>query len=91
MSSLFFKISVWIAASLEEKGVRVEIDERNEKIGYKIREAQLEKTPYMLIAGDKDMEGGVVSVRSRSGGDLGAMSVEDFTAKLLEEIETMAR
>ncbi len=80
-----------IAAALEEKGVRVEIDERNEKIGYKIREAQLEKTPYMLIAGDKDMEGGVVSVRSRSGGDLGAMSVEAFTEKLLEEIETMAR
>ncbi len=80
-----------IKESLEAKGIRVEIDERNEKIGYKIREAQLEKIPYMLVAGDKDIENGVVSVRSRKDGDLGAMSVEDFTAKILDEIETKAR
>ncbi len=80
-----------IKDALDAKGIRVEIDERNEKIGYKIREAQLEKVPYMLVAGDKDIENGVVSVRSRKDGDLGAMTLEDFTAKILEEIETKAR
>ncbi len=80
-----------IKADLEAKNIRVEIDERNEKIGYKIREAQLEKIPYMLVAGDKDIENGVVSVRSRKDGDLGAMTLGDFTAKILEEIETKAR
>ena len=64
----------------------MEVDYRNEKIGKKIREAQLEKIPYMVVVGDRDMENGTVSVRTRGGQDLGAMSVEDFTAKCLLQI-----
>jgi len=60
-----------VKKALEEKGVRVEADLRNEKIGYKIREAQLEKVPYMLVIGDKEMENRTVAVRSRKDGDLG--------------------
>jgi len=77
--------------ALEERGIRTEIDVRNEKIGYKIREAQLEKVPYMLVIGDKEMENGTVAVRSRKNGDLGAMSLEDFIAKITEEINTKAQ
>ena len=62
-----------------------EIDDSNEKIGYKIREAQLEKIPYMFILGDKEFEEGTVSVRSRKEGDLGAMTIEQITEKLVEE------
>ncbi|MDP4180227.1 MAG: threonine--tRNA ligase [Bacillota bacterium] len=69
----------------EAKGIRAEIDVRNEKIGYKIREAQLEKTPYMIVIGDKEMENRTVAVRSRKDGDLGAMSIEDFINRILEE------
>ena len=74
-----------VAAKLEAAGLRAETDLRNEKIGYKIREAQLEKIPYMLIIGDKDVENKVVSVRSRKDGDLGAMSFEAFLSKVKEE------
>ena len=70
---------------LARAGFRVEADYRNEKMGYKIRQAQLEKIPYMLIAGDKEIEDGKVAVRSREGGDLGTMTVEEFIAKLTEE------
>ncbi len=80
-----------IAAQLRKFGVRVETDTRNEKIGYKIREAQLEKIPYMLVIGDKEMENGQVAVRSRKEGDLGAMDVNAFVQKLMTEIETKAR
>jgi len=80
-----------VAADLEAKGFRVETDLRNEKIGYKIREAQLQKIPYMLIVGDKEAEAGTVSVRTRGGVDLGAMTAEEFTAKLTEEVETKAK
>ncbi len=73
---------------LESAGVRVEVDGRSEKIGFKIRSAQLEKVPYMLIAGDKDIENGTVSVRSRSAGELGACTIEEFIDKIVEEIET---
>ena len=76
---------------LEEYDIRVELDEREEKIGYKIREAQLQKIPYMLIVGDKEIEANAVGVRSRKDGDIGAMSVEDFTNKIEEEIKTFAR
>ena len=69
-------------------GFRVEVDDRNEKIGKKIREATLEKVPYMIVVGDRDMENKTVSVRTRAGEDLGAMSLEDFTAKLGEEVDT---
>lgn len=72
---------------LEAKGIRTELDDRSEKIGYKIRSAQLEKIPYMLIIGDKEMETGTVSVRSRKEGDLGAVTSEDIIKKLSEEIE----
>ena len=73
------------ADKLNEVGLRAECDLRNEKIGYKIREAQLEKIPYMLIIGDKDVENNVVSVRSRKEGDLGTMSYEQFFTKIKEE------
>ncbi len=76
---------------LEELDIRVELDEREEKIGYKIREAQLQKIPYMLIIGDKEVEANAVGVRSRKDGDIGAMSVEDFINKIKEEIKTFAK
>lgn len=76
---------------LEEYDIRVELDEREEKIGYKIREAQLQKIPYMLIVGDKEVEANAVGVRSRKDGDIGAMSVKDFINKIEEEIKTFAR
>ena len=80
-----------VAAELEAEGLRVETDLRNEKIGFKIREAQLQKIPYMLIIGDKEVENGVVAVRSRKGGDLGTMPLADFKAKVLEEVKTRSR
>jgi threonyl-tRNA synthetase len=69
-------------------GIRAEADVRNEKIGYKIREAQLSKTPYMFIVGDKEVEDESVSVRSRNAGDLGVMSKSDALQKLLFEDKT---
>ncbi len=80
-----------IAKRLDKLGFRVETDLRNEKIGYKIREAQSQKIPYMIIVGDKEAENGTISVRTRSGGDEGAMSVESFVEKLTEEVSTRAR
>ena len=80
-----------IASELDELGLRVEVDHRNEKLGYKIREAQLQRIPYMLVVGDRDVENGVVSVRSRKGGDLGAMTLDAFKEKILEEVKTRAR
>ena len=79
-----------IKKQLDEAGMRVEVDSRSEKIGYKIREAQLEKVPYMIIVGDKDIEAGTISVRHRKEGDLGAMQVADFLALAKEEIDTKA-
>lgn len=73
---------------LEERGIRCEIDDRSEKIGFKIRSAQMEKIPYMLVAGDKDIENGTVSVRSRKDGEQGAMSVEEFAEMIEKEIKT---
>ena len=80
-----------IAAKLSAQGFRVEVDGRNEKIGKKIREAQLEKIPYMLVVGDRDMEAGTVSVRHRAEGDLGAMSLEDFTVMLHQVVDSKER
>lgn len=80
-----------ITKKLRKLGVRVEVDTRNEKIGYKIREAQLAKIPYMLVIGDKEMENNKVAVRSRKEGDLGAMDVDVFIQKLMDEINTKAR
>ena len=79
-----------LAEKLDELGFRVEVDDRNEKIGYKIREAQVQKVPYMLVIGDKEIEEGTVGVRNRKDGDLGAMKVEDFIAKAKEEVDTKA-
>ena len=75
------------ARKLDAQGFRAEVDGRSEKIGKKIREAQLDKIPYMLVVGDRDMEAGTVSVRRRSGEDLGAMSLEQFAALLSDEVE----
>lgn len=79
-----------VCDTLNAAGFRVELDDRSEKIGYKIREAQLEKVPYMLIVGDKEVESGTVGVRARKEGDIGAMSLEDFMARLREQVETKA-
>jgi threonyl-tRNA synthetase len=78
-----------VADKLRRNGFRVEIDDRNEKTGYKIREAQLQKIPYMLIVGDREKEAGAVSVRSRSEGDKGSMSLEEFAESLFAEISNL--
>lgn len=75
-----------VQAELESKGVRCDIDLRNEKIGFKIREAQVKKIPYMLILGDKEVEQGLISVRSRKDGDMGTMELCAFADKILQEI-----
>ena len=77
-----------LSDALDGQGFRVEMDDRNEKIGKKIREATLEKVPYMIVVGDRDMENKTISVRTRAGEDLGAMSLEDFTAKLKEVVDS---
>ena len=80
-----------VKAELLKHGIRVEVDNRNEKIGYKIREAQLQKVPYMLVVGDKEKESNTVGVRSRKDGDIGAVNVKEFTEKILEEIKNYGR
>jgi threonyl-tRNA synthetase len=77
-----------VQESLAGRGLRVEVDERVEKIGYKIREAQLQKVPYMLVIGDREAAEGAVSVRSRSGGDLGARPLAEFVQTASEEAES---
>ena len=74
-----------VLAKLKAAGLRAEIDERNEKIGYKIREAQMQKLPYMLLIGDKEVEEGKVSVRERARGDLGVKTIEEFLADTAAE------
>ena len=80
-----------IVDRLRDAGIRAESDYRSEKLGYKIREAQMQKIPYMLVVGDRDMENQTVSVRTRAGVDIGAMSVDDFRAKCRAEIDTKVR
>ena len=80
-----------VVARLAKEGFRVELDDRQEKIGYKIREAQLSKVPYMLILGEKEVEAGAVGVRARKEGDIGAMPIDDFVAKIKEEVENFVR
>jgi threonyl-tRNA synthetase len=80
-----------VARTLEAAGLRIHADERNEKIGYKIREAQLQKVPYMLVAGDREMAEGAISVRSRTGGDLGASAVDAFVTRAVAEIAARGR
>ena len=79
--------AVEVAKRLDAAGIRVETDLRNEKIGYKIREAQSQKIPYMLVIGDKEAEAGAVAVRTRTGGDKGAMPLDEFEAMILEQIK----
>ena len=80
-----------LSAKLDSLGIRVETDLRSEKLGYKIREAQMHKIPYMLVVGDRDMENGTVSVRTRKGDDLGAMTLDAFTAMCQEQIASKDR
>ena len=80
-----------VAAKLDEAGIRAESDLRSEKLGYKIREAQMQKIPYMLVVGDRDTENGTVSVRTRKGDDLGAMTPDAFLSKCLTEIATKTK
>ena len=79
------------AKALEAQDFRVEVDYRNEKIGKKIRDAQMEKVPYMVVVGDRDMENGTVSPRHRAEGDLGAMTMDEFTALLRDVVDSKAR
>lgn len=85
ISDKFNDFAYGLMKELKDKGVRVEIDSRAEKIGYKIREAQLRKLPYMLVVGEKEVEERLVSVRKRDEGDLGQMAIESFVEKLVEE------
>ncbi len=91
VSNAFNDYGAEVAKKLDEAGIRVHLDDRNEKIGYKIREAQLQKTPYMLVVGEREKNDGTVSVRTRAGEDKGAVKVEEFLAQALEEIRTKAR
>jgi threonyl-tRNA synthetase len=75
-----------LCKKMKELGIRVEADLRNEKIGYKIREAQMEKVPYMLVVGEKEAEAGQVAVRRRDKGDIGAVSADEFIATILDDI-----
>lgn len=77
-----------VKKSLEAKGIRCEVDDRNEKIGYKIREAQVKKIPYMVIAGDKDIENGTIAIRSRKDGDVGAMTPSEFVDLIVEKVNS---
>ena len=91
ISEKHFDYALKLKEIMDNNHIRSEVDLRNEKLGYKIREAQLKKTPYMLIVGDKEAQDGTVSVRSRKDGDLGISKTEDFVAKVVEEIKTKAR
>ena len=81
------QLTVRAEYKLTEAGIRAEMDARSEKIGYKIREAQMQKIPYMLVVGDRDMENGTVSPRHRADGDLGAMSMDEFSALLKQVVD----
>jgi threonyl-tRNA synthetase len=80
-----------IAAQLEQAGLRVEVDLRNEKVGFKIRSGEMEKLPYMAVVGDREIASTQVSVRKRGQGDLGSMPVDDFAAQVLQEAEQKGR
>ncbi|WP_039790884.1 His/Gly/Thr/Pro-type tRNA ligase C-terminal domain-containing protein, partial [Paenibacillus riograndensis] len=74
-----------VKKELQDAGIRVELDLRNEKLGYKIREAQLEKVPYMLVLGEQEQNSGAISVRKRGSGDAGAMSIAEFVRQIVSE------
>ncbi|MGF7057606.1 threonine--tRNA ligase [Brassicibacter mesophilus] len=87
ISDKFNEYAYDVKKKLEEKGIRAEVDTRAEKIGYKIREAQLAKTPYMLVVGEKEAESNAVSVRVRDEGDIGSMQVDEFVNRIIKEVE----
>lgn len=90
ISDKFIEYGESVRKQLDEAGIRVELDTRSEKIGYKIREAQMQRIPYMLIVGQKEKEEGLVAVRSRGAGDEGQKNLADFIRKLQEEIASKA-
>lgn len=87
ISDKFNEYSYELMKEFKDKSIRVEVDDRSEKIGYKIREAQLQRVPYMLVVGEKEVENRLVSVRKIDEGDIGQMAVESFTDKILYEIQ----
>lgn len=80
-----------VAGTLKKQGFRAEIDLRNEKIGFKIREHTLARVPYLLVVGDREMENGNVAVRTRAGEDLGIMTVEEFARRMQEEVDRRSK
>lgn len=91
ISDKYMAYGMQVKETLEKYGIRVEIDTRKEKIGYKIREARLEKVPYMLIVGEKEQEENAVSVRDRKEGDIGSLKLDDFVKLILEKISSKAK
>lgn len=91
ISDAYVKYANTVKEQLEKEGIRVEVDDRNEKIGYKIRESQVQKVPYMLVVGEKEMEANTVGVRSRKDGDVGAVEVDKFIKTVLEEIKNFTK
>ena len=91
VSNFFDDYAKEVTAKLKAEGIRAELDARNEKIGYRIREAQLSKVPYMLVVGANEQEAGTVSVRARNEGDGGEMPLCDFTEKVKEEVRTFKK
>ena len=91
ISDTYVKYAKTVKEQLEKEGIRVEVDDRNEKIGYKIRESQVQKVPYMLVVGEKEMEANTVGVRSRKDGDVGAVEVDKFIKTVLEEIKNFTK
>jgi threonyl-tRNA synthetase len=91
VSEKFVEYGEKVRAELAAAGVRVELDGRNEKLGYKIREAQVQKVPYMLVVGAREQEDGTVAVRRRAGEDLGALAVAAFLARVGEQVASRTR
>lgn len=91
ISDAYVEYANTVKEQLEKEGIRAEVDDRNEKIGYKIREAQVQKVPYMLVVGEKEMQSNKVGVRSRKDGDIGAIEIDKFIKTVLEEIKNFAK
>jgi threonyl-tRNA synthetase len=87
ISDKFMDYAKEVKAQLEALNIKVELDGRAEKIGYKIREAQMEKVPYMLVVGEKEVESSTVSVRERQKGDIGSMSIDEISSIILDKIK----
>ena len=90
VSDKYFEYAEKVKNELDKADLRVEVDFRNEKLGYKIREAQIEKVPYMLIVGEKEEADNTVSVRSRKNGDLGSKALDEFIPEIISEIDAKA-